>query len=125
METQIKKPPHNLKEANPDIKVLALIFLNTVAVNDKNNASRKEDVILQRYAAINLILYFYPKMSSREVSEYISEMSQKEGNRYSHSTIIHAKHYHKEAMEIKGSNRKYVEFYNTAKQNVLNELLQN
>ena len=123
METETKKIPHNLKEANPDIKILAFIFLNTVAVNDKNNASRKEDVILQRYAAINLILYFYPKMSSREVSEYISEMSQKEGNKYSHSTIIHAKHYHKEAMEVKGSNKKYVEFFNTAKYNVLNELI--
>jgi hypothetical protein len=123
METELKKS-YNLKEANPDIKVLAFIFLYTVAVNDKNNPSRKEDVIAQRYAAINLILYFYPKMSSREVSEYISGMAQKEGNRYSHSTIIHAKHYHKEAMEIKGSNRKYVEFYNNAKQNVLNELLQ-
>jgi hypothetical protein len=125
METETKKIPHNLKEANPDIKVIAFIFLNTIFVNEKNNASRKEDVILQRYAAINLILYFYPKMSSREVSEYISGMAQKKGNKYSHSTIIHAKNYHKEAMEVKCSNKKYVEFYNTAKQNVLKELLKN
>jgi hypothetical protein len=123
METQTKKSPHNLKQAKPDIKTVCLIYKHTVSVNEKDNASRNEDVIIQRYAAINLMLYFYPKMSSREVSEYVSTMSKKEGKPYSHCTIIHAKHYHNQAMTVKNSNKKYVEFYNNAKQDVINELL--
>ena len=123
METQIKKPPHNLKQGNPDVKTVILIYKNTISVDEKNNASRREDVIIQRYAAVNLMLYFYPNMSYREVSEFVSFMSEKKGKQYSHATIIHAKNYHNEAYTVKNSNKLYVEFFNKAKQNVLKELI--
>jgi len=64
-------------------------------------------------------------MSYREISEFVSFMSDKEGKPYSHATIIHAKNYHIKAMEIKNSNKLYVEFFKNAKQNVLKEIVEN